>query len=57
MELVLWTAFFDRSGRILAPMGKIERCMREYGLIEGYGNEEGLFCVKSNDKYGIIKLW
>ncbi len=56
------TMYFDKSGKILAPFGKREKCMQQYGIkilspINSKNSEEGLFEIENNKKYGIIKLW
>ena len=52
------TMFFNRDGKILAPIGKYEKCMQQYGVkILSPINEEGLFKVEKDNKYGVVKLW
>lgn len=55
------TMYFDISGKVLAPIGKREKCMQKYGIKIlsplKCNSEEGLFKIEYNKKYGIIKLW
>lgn len=63
------TLLFNRSGRILAPLGTYEKCRQKYGYLEGYAinkwplplnpinSENGFYRFESKGKYGIVKLW
>ena len=56
------TMFFDRNGKILAPIGKLERCLKQYDINRMYplnsnNSEVGLFYFNKNEKYGIMRLW
>ena len=63
------TVIFDLEGKILAPLGKYEKCMQQYGNLNGTSinhwpipinptnSEAGVYLVENNGKYGVIKLW
>jgi hypothetical protein len=61
------TMLFDCDGKILAPIGKYEKCQQKYGKLSGINKwpipfnpniiDEGLYYVTINDKRGVVKLW
>lgn len=63
------TMFFNLDGKILSPEGCYEKCKQRYGNLKGYAinnwpiplnpnnSEEGLYCIESSGKNGIVKLW
>lgn len=63
------TMIFNLDGKILAPIGKYEKCKQQYGNLTGVeinnwpiplnpsNSDEGLYIVKSNGRCGIVKLW